>query len=85
MKVLATTMVLLATVATALVGVRQQSENRHLERLVWLDMRRRDGLAKQIREIQGAIDTELAPRVLLEALDGRIAARQGPVIEEPGE
>jgi hypothetical protein len=73
--------VLVATVATALVGVRQQGENRRLERQVWEAMRRRDSLAKQIREVRTAIDTKLAPRSLLEQRDRRSGLARGPTSE----
>ena len=69
--------VLVATVATALVGVRQQSVNRRLEREVWEAMRRRDSLVKQIRELRNAIETKLAPRALLEERDRRAALARG--------
>lgn len=65
MRALAAIAVLLATVAVTLVGVRLRSENHQLERLVWEEMRRRDSLAKQIREVQAERDTVFAPRALL--------------------
>lgn len=73
MRALAAIAVLLATVAVALVGVRLRSENHQLERMVWEEMRRRDSLAKQIRETQAEIDLVLAPRTLL-VLRDRIQA-----------
>lgn len=65
MKALAAIAVLLATVAVALVGVRLRSENHEFERLVWEEMRRRDSLARQIRDAHTQIETVLSPRALL--------------------
>lgn len=64
--------VLLATVATALVGVRQHSENRRLEYRVWDAMRRRDELSKRTRELEAAIEEVLSPKRLLEEQDRRL-------------
>jgi hypothetical protein len=61
--------VLLSCVATALVGVREQSENRRLGYRVWDAMRRRDQLEKQVRELRSRIDETLSPRRLLEGQD----------------
>ena len=72
MRTITATLVLLAAVATVLVGVRQQSANVELEYRVWDEMRRRDALAKQIRELQTAMDELLAPRRLLEEEDVRL-------------
>ena len=66
---LAAIAVLLATVAVALVGVRLRSENNQLEQLVWEEMRRRDSLARQIREVQTRIQTVLSPRALLSEIE----------------
>jgi hypothetical protein len=65
--------VVLAAVATALVGVRQQGEARRLERMVWEGMRRRDQLTKQLTELETSIEALLSPRRLLEARDRRTA------------
>ena len=67
--------VVLAVVATALVGVRQHGECRRLEREVWESMRRRDALTKQVHELKTAIQDVLSPRRLLEDLDRRAASR----------
>jgi hypothetical protein len=67
--------VVLAVVATALVGVRQHGECRRLERKVWEAMRRRDALTKQVRELETAIQEVLSPRRLLEEHDRRTAER----------
>ncbi len=66
MRALAAIAVLLSTVAVALVGVRLRSENHQLERMVWEEMRRRDSLARQIRDVQAQIQTVLSPRSLLQ-------------------
>jgi hypothetical protein len=68
------TSVLLASVASALVGVREQAETRRLQARVWDAMRRRDHLEKQGRELAGRIDEALSPRRLLEARDRERAA-----------
>lgn len=73
MRALPVMAVVLAAVATALVGIRQQGEERRLERMVWEAMRRRDTLTKQARELENAIETVLSPRRLLEARDGHLA------------
>jgi len=65
--------VVLAVVATALVGVRQHGEGRRLERRVWEAMRRRDTLTKQARELETAIGEVLAPKRLLGGRDARAA------------
>lgn len=67
-------LVLVATVATVLVGVRQHSELRRVEQSVWEEMRRRDSLERQIRELETVLATELAPRALLEARQAQQSA-----------
>lgn len=79
MRALAAIAVLLATVAVALVGVRLRSENHQLERLVWEEMRRRDSLARQIRDVQAQIQTVLSPRSLLQ--EARVALHATEVDE----
>lgn len=74
MKILLPSLVLLATVATVLVAVRQNGEVRRLESQVWQEMRRRDALDKEIREHEAELATLLSPRSLLEELDGREGA-----------
>ena len=69
--------VLLATVATILVGVRQQGENRRLEYRVWEAMRRRDALVKQARELETKIEQVLSPKRLLEENDEHLAREDG--------
>ena len=69
MKFLLATSVLLASVATALVGVHEQAETRRLQARLWDAMRRRDRLEKQIREVEGRIDEALSPRRLLTQRD----------------
>ena len=70
--------VVLAVVATALVGVRQHGESRRLERRVWDAMRRRDALTKQARELETSIEELLSPKRLLEERDRRTAASGAP-------
>ena len=65
--------VVLAVVATALVGIRQQGESRRLERRVWDAMRRRDTLTKQASELETRIEALLSPRRLLEERETRYA------------
>ena len=69
MRALPVMAVVLAVVATALVGIRQQGESRRLERMVWDGMRRRDTLTKQMSELETSIEEVLSPRALLEARD----------------
>jgi hypothetical protein len=69
--------VLLAVVATALVGVREQGEICRLRYRVFDLERRRDALVRQRRELEAAIAEALSPRRLLEEHDrrrGRVAA-----------
>ena len=73
MRALPVMAVVLAAVATALVGIRQQGEARRLERMVWEGMRRRDQLTKQLTELETSIEAILSPRRLLEARDLRTA------------
>jgi len=73
MRALPIMAVVLAAVATALVGIRQQGEGRRLERMVWEAMRRRDTLTKQMRELENSIEAILSPRRLLEERDRRLA------------
>ena len=73
MRALPVMAVVLAAVATALVGIRQQGESRRLERRVWDAMRRRDTLTKQMSELEMRIEALLSPRRLLEARDRRLA------------
>lgn len=69
--------VLLAVLAAVLVTVRQQAEVRRLERRVWSEMRRRDSLDKQIREVEARLATELSPRALLEEHDAKLVRAEG--------
>ncbi len=78
MRTLTSMAVLLAVVGTVLVGVRQQGELRRLEQQVWDEMRRRDGLAKQVREAEARLATELSPRTLLEERDRRLRGEPDP-------
>jgi hypothetical protein len=64
--------VLLAAVATALVAVREQAENRRMERRVWDGMRRRDGLLHQRRELEARIAEALSAVRLLDEYDRRL-------------
>ena len=73
MRALPIMAVVLAVVATALVGIRQQDESRRLERLVWDAMRRRDALTKQMSDLETSIEALLSPRRLLEERDRRTA------------
>lgn len=73
MRVLPIMAVVLAVVATALVGIRQQGEGRRLERMVWDGMRRRDALTKQMSDLETSIEALLSPRRLLEERDRRTA------------
>ena len=73
MRMLPVMAVVLAVVATALVGVRQHGESRRLERRVWDAMRRRDVLTKQARELETSIEELLSPKQLLEERDRRTA------------
>jgi hypothetical protein len=76
-KHLLAAIVVLATVATVLVAVRQNGEVRRLEHEVWTEMRRRDALDKQIRGREAELATRLSPRSLLEDLDRKIADAAG--------
>lgn len=73
MRALIAISVLLAAVATALVGVHEHAENRRLQYRVWEAMRMRDHLTKQMRELETAIDGVLSPKRLLEERDRRLA------------
>jgi len=73
MRALPVMAVVLAVVATALAGIRQQGEGRRLERMVWDAMRRRDTLTKQMSELESSIEEVLSPRRLLEERDRRMA------------
>lgn len=75
MRIALSTAVVLATVVTVLVAVRQFGEVRRLEADVWREMRRRDALERQIREAEAELATLLSPRSLLEELDARLAER----------
>lgn len=77
MRALPVMAVVLAVVATALVGIRQQGEGRRLERMVWDGMRRRDALTKQRSELETSIEEVLSPRSLLEKRD-----REGAEVAE---
>jgi len=72
---LTTALVLLATVTTVLVAVRQNGEVRRLQSEVMREMRRRDALEMQIREGEAILSTLLSPRSLLEELDAEVLAK----------
>jgi hypothetical protein len=67
-------LVLLATLASVLVGVRQHSENRRLEYRVWDALRRRDELTRQIRDLENTVGQTLSPQRLLVERDRRLTA-----------
>lgn len=77
MRVVVAFAVLFALLATVLVTVRQHGELRRLESQVWSEMRRRDSLDKQIREVQARLATVLSPRALLEEHDARLVGAEG--------
>ena len=86
MRGLVAAAVLIAVLAMVLVTVRQHGEVRRLESRVWCEMRRRDSLDKQIREVEARLATELSPRALLEELDAlRLAAEEETLAWEEAE
>ncbi|MDA1195069.1 MAG: hypothetical protein O2894_07775 [Planctomycetota bacterium] len=65
MRLMLTIAVLLAVVATALVGVCQYSETRRLEHDVWQMEKQRDRLERARRGLEATIEERRTPRHLL--------------------
>ena len=66
MRAALTLAVLLAVVSVAMVAVCEFSEVRRLRYRLWESERRRDSLARQLRELDAAIGARSTPRSLLE-------------------
>ena len=66
MRAALTLAVLLAVVSVAMVAVCEFSEVRRLRYRLWESERRRDSLARQLRELDAAIGARNTPRSLFE-------------------
>ena len=69
MRTATTIAVVLAVVATALAGVKEQSESRRLQIDIPRLERRRDLLERRLRAAEASVARALSPRSLLTALD----------------
>lgn len=69
MRTATTIAVVLAVVATALAGVKEQSETRRLQIDIPRLERRRDLLERRVRAAEASVARALSPRSLLTALD----------------
>jgi hypothetical protein len=85
MRIALTLAVLLAVVATALVGVCQHSETRRLRNRVWRLERRSDRLERQRQRLAAAADAARTPRRLLEARDAARGIDVAEALAEGGE
>lgn len=70
MRTATTIAVVLAVVATALAGVKEQAESRRLQVEIPRAERRRDRLERRLRAAEAEVSRLLSPRSLLSELDG---------------